>query len=151
MKTKYERKQDSREAWLRRLKMYWNTASFPRFTARLGEIFEVDFGENVGTEFSGRHLAICLKDSLPSDERILVIPLTTKYLEYNIADDDIVEVTSLNGTSIKAGASLHEARWISKLRIFRASKILEEPDTVVNPVKGCVIISKERQKRWTTL
>ena len=46
---------------------------------------------NPGTEFSGRHLAICLRDSVPSQEKMLVVPLTTKFKEYNIAEEDMIK------------------------------------------------------------
>jgi len=151
MSMKYQKKLDSREAWIRRLCGYWDSRSFPRFITRAGEIYEVDFGENVGTEFSGRHLAICLKDSNPSDEKMLVIPLTSKFIEYNIAEENIIKIVREDGTTIHAGVALHEARWISKLRIFRSSRILEESKEVLNPVKGYVKISKTTIKRWTTL
>lgn len=151
MNSKYKRKLDSREAWLRRQSIYWNSRSFPRLITRIGEIYEIDFGENIGTEFSGRHLAICLKDTLPSEEKMLVIPLTSKFIEYNINKEDVIKVNRKNGISIHAGVALHEARWISKIRIFRTSKILNDPKDTLNPVKGYVKISKTTLKRWTTL
>lgn len=147
----YENKINSREAWLKRLQKYWNSYSCPHFITRTGEIYEVDFGMNVGFEFSGRHLAICLQDTTPSQERMLVVPLTTKMDDYNISIEDIIETTSTNGKPIKAGVVLGEAIHISKLRIFRASKILEEPDEVVNPVKGYIKLTSKTVKRWANL
>lgn len=146
----YSHKVNSREAWLRRLQKYWSAYSFPQFISRVGEIYEVDFGMNVGLEFSGRHLAICLENTMPSQERMLVIPLTTKIEDYNISDDNIINITSSNNRVIKGGVVLGEATYISKLRIFRASKILGEPDTVTNPVKGSFKVSPQQLKRWTS-
>lgn len=151
MSKKYERKLNSRDAWLRRLKIYWNSRTFPRFITRIGEIYEIDFGENVGTEFSGRHLAICLRDSLPSDEKMLVIPLTSKFVEYNIAKENIIYLERANGIPIHAGVALGEAKWISKHRVFRSSKILDDKNEVVNPVKGYVKIDKTTLQRWLSL
>lgn len=146
----YQNKLDSREAWVRRLQIYWNNRSFPRFSARVGEIFEIDFGENVGTEFSGRHLAICLRDSTPSQERMFVVPLTTKYVDYNILDEDLISTTSTLGTPIAAGVVLNEARWVSKLRIFKISKILNEnPNAVVSVAKSKVDLTPEQIERWS--
>ena len=69
-----------RNSWLNRLtNYYWKYQSYPRFNTHIGDIIEVDFGENIGTEFSGRHLAICLSETTFSQERVLVIPLSTKY------------------------------------------------------------------------
>lgn len=147
----YENKKNSREAWIRRLSRYWEAYSFPKFISRIGEIYEIDFGMNVGLEFSGRHLAVCLQDTTPSQERMLVVPITTKMEDYNIAPEDIIATSSTNGKQIKGGVVLGEATHISKLRIFRASKILEEDDDIITPVKGKIKVSKEQLKRWTNL
>lgn len=144
----FSHKTNSREAWVRRLQKYWKTYSFPQFISRIGEIYEVDFGMNVGLEFSGRHLAVCLENTMPSQERMLVVPLTTKIDDYNISDDNIIDITSSNNRTIKGGVVLGEATYISKLRIFRASKILGEPETVTNPVKGVFKITPQQLKRW---
>lgn len=147
----YESKSNSRKAWVRRLQKYWDAYSFPQFITRVGEIYEVDFGMNVGLEFSGRHLAVCLQDTSPSQERMLVVPITTKIRDYNIAPDDIIKTTSTNGKLIQGGIALGEAMHISKLRIFRASKILDEDDSIVNPVKGKLKLTKSIIKRWASL
>ena len=147
----YEDKLNSREAWLRRLKIYWNSPSSPHFITRVGEIYEVDFGMNVGTEFSGRHLAICLKDTTPSQEKTIVIPMTTKFEAYNIAPVDMIETTAFNGKPIKAGVVLGEATWISKFRVFKASKILQDSDDANYLVKGFIEISNINLRRWLKL
>ena len=131
--------------------MYWDSPTAPHFITRVGEIYEVDFGMNPGTEFSGRHLAICLRDSVPSQEKMLVVPLTTKFKEYNIADEDMIETVSLNGKNIKAGVVLGEATWVSKFRVFECSKILEENPDTSKLVKGFIEISRTNLKRWSTL
>ena len=147
----YEDKINSREAWLRRLQIYWKSLSSPHFITRIGEIYEIDFGMNVGTEFSGRHLAICLRDSTPSQEKMLVVPLTTKFVQYNIADEDMIETVASNGKKIKAGIVLGEATWVSKFRVFGCSKILEENEGTYQLVKGYVEVSKKNLKRWSKL
>lgn len=148
----FENKKNSREAWLRRLQIYWNSPTAPHFITRLGEIYEVDFGMNPGTEFSGRHLAICLRDSVPSQEKMLVIPITTKFNEYNIAEEDIVETEATNtNKTIKGGVVLGEAKWVSKFRVFEQSRILEEKPDTSKIVKGFVKVSKADLKRWLIL
>ena len=147
----FENKKNSREAWLRRLQIYWNSPTSPHFITRTGEIYEVDFGMNPGTEFSGRHLAICLRDSVPSQEKMLVIPITTKFNEYNIADEDMIETKALNNRTIRGGVVLGEAKWISKFRIFECSKILNEHTDTSKLVKGFVNVSKQDLKRWLAL
>jgi mRNA-degrading endonuclease toxin of MazEF toxin-antitoxin module len=148
-----QKKIDAREAWLRRVQNYWNVVSFPKFNTRIGEIYEVDFGENVGTEFSGRHLAVCLLDTMPNQERTIVVPLTTKYEEYNIDPRNIIQTMSDTGVEIKAGVVLGEARWISKARIFRNSIILgEDASNILNKiVKGRVRVSRYQLTLWSRL
>ena len=119
-----ERKAYTREAYVKRLRYYWNAKNFPRICTHVGEIYEVDFGENVGSEFSGRHLAICLSDTTIHQDRVMVIPLTTKYKQYNLKH--IVDTTAFNGTRIHAGVMLNEATLISKLRLFQTSLIVGE-------------------------
>ena len=87
MRFKYSTKYNARQAFLRRLKCYWSAKGFPRFNTYIGEIYEIDFGENAGSEFSGRHLAICLSDTSIAEDRMLVIPITTKYEKYNFQDN----------------------------------------------------------------
>jgi uncharacterized protein YifN (PemK superfamily) len=144
-------KLDAREAWLRRLNIYWHKTVFPRFITRIGEIIEVDFGENVGTEFSGRHLAVCLSETTQYSDRVLVIPLTTKFEIYNLSNEDIIDTVSSSGKPIKAGVVIGEARWISKHRIFRVSKILDDSEFTSSFIKGRIEVTKEQLKRWKSL
>ena len=149
MRFKYSTKYNARQAFLRRLKCYWSAKGFPRFNTYIGEIYEIDFGENAGSEFSGRHLAICLSDTSIAEDRMLVIPITTKYEKYNFKD--VIECTSYSGIPIKGGVVLNEVRLISKLRVFSVSVILKEDknDKIV-PV-GRISITKEQLKRWRTI
>lgn len=143
-------KQDAREAYLKRLQIYWSLERPKRFNTHVGEIYEIDFGENVGDEFSGRHLGICLEDTSPSQTKTLVVPLTTKYAEYNIHEEDIIRTTALfDQRPIIAGVALGEARWISKLRIFPRSVILNEPlKYSFGCVKAVVEIDAKTLRRW---
>ena len=88
---------------------------------------------------------------MPSQEKMLVVPLTTKFEAYNIAEEDIIETISNNGKSIKAGVVLGEATWVSKFRVFECSKILDENPDTSKLVKGSIEISKQDLKRWSTL
>lgn len=145
-------KNDAREAFLKRLKLYWELEPH-RFLTRVGEIYEIDFGENIGDEFSGRHLGVCLSDTTASQSKVLVIPLTTKYTQYNIHKNDIVRTLApYSGKEIVAGAVLGEARWISKLRIFPRSLILDEPpNTFLEYAKASIEIDKRTLSRWRKL
>lgn len=113
-----------KEAFLRRLQHYWTLKTFPRLCTHVGDIYEVDFGENVGSEFSGRHLAICLSETGVHQDRVLVIPLTTKFKEYNL--EHVIKTKSYNNKIIHAGVMLNEVRLVSKCRLFSKSLILEE-------------------------
>ena len=141
------KKQHNREAFLRRLDCYWKAKGFPRLCTHVGEIYEIDFGENVGSEFSGRHLAICLSESTIHQDRVMVVPLTTKFKQYNLKH--VVKTKSYNGKIIHAGVMLNEAKLVSKLRIFQTSLILDEveEDDGVSAV-GFVKLSKTQLKEF---
>ena len=118
-------KEYARSAWLKRQQRYWDSTKGPRFNTHIGEIYEVDFGMNIGDEFSGRHLALCLSDTTHSEERMTVIPLSTKYMEYNLQYE--IHVTSyVDDKPIDAGVVLDEPRLISKLRVAQL-EILSSP------------------------
>ena len=114
-----------RKRWISKIQNIWDVNYQPRFEARTGEIYEVEFGENVGDEFSGRHFAMVLQNSSPSNSKVLVIPITSRYEEYN--SKYTIRVTSnVDSQIIEGGFVLGEARWISKQRINRYSAILKE-------------------------
>lgn len=124
IKTKRQVKQD---CWIERLKVYWSYTKEPVFNTRVGEIYEVDFGENVGSEFSGLHLAICLKNTKPTENRMLVVPLSSKYKEFNL--EHVIKVPSkVPNQTIEAGVVLGEAQLVSKHRVRRISTILREAE-----------------------
>jgi hypothetical protein len=153
MEQQPNKKEDARAAYLKRLQIYWGYQGPHKFNTHVGDIYEVDFGENVGDEFSGRHLGICLEDTSPSQTKVTVIPLTTKYAKYNIRGDDLIETTSIIGNvPIVAGVVVGEAKRISKIRIFPRSTILEEPpDATLCYAKAYVKLDKRTVKRWRTL
>lgn len=149
-----EAKLKARTNWITRQQSYWNNMAFPRYITRIGEIYEIDFGENIGTEFSGVHLAVCLSNTSPDQERVLVIPLTTKYMEYNVNPKDIVCTRATNGAMIKAGAVIGEAKWISKKRIFKVSYILgesQEDAYRLNITKGVIKVPDWLLEKWSKL
>lgn len=120
-------KKRKRKKWLEKLQFLWKVTKTCKFNANIGEIYEVDFGENVGDEFSGLHLAICLKESKLTEETMLVVPLTTKYRQLNIRE--IIDVPSrVRGQRIKAGVCLGNAMYVSKRRVNISSIILKEKD-----------------------
>ena len=125
MKQFKTKKQEKQERWLKRLKIYWSYLKEPVFNTRVGEIYEVDFGENIGSEFSGLHLALCLKDTKPTENRMLVVPLSSKYKEFNL--EHVIKVSSrIPNEVIEAGVVVGEAQLISKHRVRKVSDILNE-------------------------
>lgn len=141
-----------RKKWLEKLQFLWSITKTCKFNANIGEIYEVDFGENVGAEFSGLHLAICLKESKLTEETMLVVPLTTKYRQLNIRD--IIDVPSrVRGQRIKAGVCVGNAMYVSKRRINISSVILKEK---ANPSNyqvsvGYVRLSPEQIEKYRRL
>lgn len=143
--TEYQTKRKmSKEAYLRRLENYWKVRNFPRIHTHVGEIYEIDFGENVGSEFSGRHLAICLSETTISQDRMMVIPLTTKFKQYNL--EYVIKTTSYNGKEIHAGIMLNEAKLVSKIRIFDKSLILDEIEDDGIRAVGKIKLTKQQIK-----
>lgn len=144
---RYDRQRSAREAYLRRLQCYWKSRSPMRFNTYIGEIYEVDFGENVGSEFSGRHLGICLNNTKITEDRVLIIPITSAYIKYNLTD--IVECTSfVDDKPIKGGVVLNEARFVSKIRIFKTSNILQESEDDMRIAVGQVKLTEEQLERF---
>ena len=141
-----ERKQINRESYLRRLDSYWKAKNFPRLYTHIGEIYEVDFGENVGSEFSGRHLAICLSETTIHQDRMMVVPLTTKFKQYNLKH--VVNTKAFNGKTIQAGIMVDEARLISKLRLFQTSLILDEVEDDGVYAVGKIKLTKAQVKEF---
>lgn len=62
-----------------------------------GCIIYVDFGINIGKEFSGPHFAVVLnKQDNPKNEKLTVIPLTSKHHKHTVPLSDTISESSLN-------------------------------------------------------
>lgn len=123
-----------RKRWISKIQHIWDIDYKVKFEARTGEIYEVEFGENIGDEFSGRHFAMVLQNSSPSNSKVLVIPITSRFEEYN-SKHKIKITSNVNNQIIEGGFVLGEARWISKQRINKYSAILKEnPDDPIRCV-----------------
>lgn len=115
----------ARDCWIKRLQAIWNNNYNCKFQCMTGEIYEVEFGENIGDEFSGLHFAMVLQNSSPSNSKVLVIPISSRVDEYNI--QYTLDVESYVGDNrITGGFVMGEAKWISKQRILKYSKIFKE-------------------------
>lgn len=115
----------SRGCWIKRIQDIWKANYNCKFQCRTGEIYEVEFGENIGDEFSGLHFAMVLQNSSPSNSKVLVVPISSRIDEYNI--QFTIDVESYVGDNrITGGFVIGEAKWISKQRITKYSKIFKE-------------------------
>jgi len=115
----------SRNCWLKRIQNIWNSNYNCKFQCNTGEIYEIEFGENIGDEFSGLHFGMVLQNSSPSNSKVLVIPISSRIEEYNIKYTLDVE-SYVEGNRISGGFVMGEAKWISKQRILKYSKIFKE-------------------------
>ena len=94
-----------------------------RYDLKKSEIYEIDFGLNVNTEFSNRHYGVVIKDSSEYNPQVLVCPLKTNHKgPHPRSDVDIGYVDDLNSghTTI---AVINQIRPIDKLRIYTQHRI----------------------------
>lgn len=137
-----------RNTWKISQDFLWNRNYDRMFNAHAGDIFEVQFGENIGNEFSGIHLAICLKDSRVSDSMITVVPISTHDNQYSLQHKINVK-SYVNDKMIVGGVVIGEAKSISKLRINKTSCILEEDENDLNICVGHYDITEEEIKLFS--
>ena len=107
--------------WLIRQNEYAKYAEKNKTVMRLnaGEIYEVDFGINVNAEFSYRHYALVLADSLENNPLVLVCPLKSNNKGAHPASDINLGYISCLDTTHESLAVINQIRTIDKLRIFR--------------------------------
>lgn len=88
------------------------------YTLRQGEVYEVDFGRNVGSEINERHYAVILHDSNDSSQNVLVCPLTTKSSEGG--ENALINIGRLPGlvTIDDSFAKISQVRSVDKVRIY---------------------------------
>lgn len=88
------------------------------YTLKQGEVYEVDFGRNVGSEINERHYAVILHDSNDSSQNVLVCPLTTKSSEGG--ENALINIGRLPGlvTIDDSFAKISQVRSVDKVRIY---------------------------------
>ena len=111
--------------WLRKMVEYIRlSATYElRYLLKRGEIYEIDFGVNINSEFSNRHYGVVLVDSGPKNPLVLVCPLKTNHTGGHKRSDvvlGIVEDLSENAETI---AVVNQVRAIDKFRILRKNQI----------------------------
>ena len=107
--------------WLIRQNEYAKFAERSKLNIRLkaGEIYEVDFGINVNAEFSYRHYALVLADSLENNPLVLVCPLKSNNKGAHPASDINLGIIDCLDSDHESLAVINQIRTIDKLRIFR--------------------------------
>ena len=107
--------------WLIRQNEYAKYAEKNKLSmiVRAGEIYEVDFGVNVNAEFSYRHYALVLADSLESNPLVLVCPLKSNTKgPHPFSDINLGYIEALDSDH-ESLAVINQIRTIDKLRIFK--------------------------------
>lgn len=106
--------------WVKRQYGYTNYlyANSLRYKLKRGEVYEVDFGRNVGSELNERHYAVVLHDSNELSQNVLVCPLTTKHSEGG--DNALINIGRLPDivTVDDSFAKISQIRTIDKVRIY---------------------------------
>ncbi len=99
-----------------------------RYKIRQGEVYEIDFGRNVGSELNERHYAVVLHHSDEDAQNIVVVPLTTK-IHYSYGE--AIELGYLEGirTNEKSYAKISQIRTVDKARIYLRPIISERSET----------------------
>ncbi len=82
-----------------------------------GEVYEIDFGRNIGSELNERHYAVVLHHSDVDAQNIVVIPLTTKQ---HYSYGEAIEIGYLPNvdTTEKSYAKISQIRTVDKARIY---------------------------------
>lgn len=114
--------------WMRRQIEYINfSEKFKlRYDLKKGEIYEIDFGLNINSEFSNRHYGVVLKDSNEFNPQVLVCPLKSNHRgPHPRSDLDIGYIKDLHSTRTTL-AIINQIRSIDKLRIYTNHKIGSE-------------------------
>lgn len=88
-----------------------------RYHIKQGEVYEIDFGRNVGSELNERHYAVVLHNSDVEAQNIVVVPLTTK-VHYSYGE--AIDLGFLPGvkTSERSYAKISQIRTVDKARIY---------------------------------
>lgn len=88
-----------------------------RYQINQGEVYEIDFGRNVGSELNERHYAVVLHNSDPEAQNIVVVPLTSK-IHYSYGEAiDLGYLPNIN-TDEKSYARVSQIRTVDKVRIY---------------------------------
>ncbi|HKM02698.1 MAG TPA: type II toxin-antitoxin system PemK/MazF family toxin [Bacilli bacterium] len=106
--------------WIKRLHGYTTFlyANTLRYKLKHGEVYEIDFGRNVGSELNERHYAVVLHDSNELSQNVIVCPLTTKFSDGG--ENALINIGRLPGiiTVDDSFAKISQIRTVDKVRIY---------------------------------
>lgn len=88
-----------------------------RYKINQGEVYEIDFGRNVGSELNERHYAVVLHHSDVEAQNIVVIPLTTK-IHYSYGEAIELGYLPEVRTNEISYAKISQIRTVDKARIY---------------------------------
>lgn len=117
--------------WLKKMIEYIDVSSVYelRYDLKKGEIYEVDFGIGINSEFSNRHYAVVLVDSKPFNPLVLVCPLKTNHTGGHRRSDVNIGIVEDLSKERETLAVVNQIRTIDKFRIQRKNLIgLKRPE-----------------------
>ena len=103
-------------------KKYFHKAALPQLNR--GDIILVELGENIGAEFSGRHYCVVLRDCAESNDKIFVLPLTSKRPKaYNDSKDTIyVKFNKIYGLGNSSDGTIWKTCYANILNVRNIDK-----------------------------
>lgn len=121
---KFELEYYKKYEWIKRLMNYWEFDTMIRMEIFPFEIYEFDFGNNIGSEFSGRHYGVALNYSNEENPLICVAPLKT-YKEGKARHHSIVLLGKIDGlaTNRDTCCCINQIVSLDKMRIFNKELI----------------------------
>ncbi|MCD8195373.1 MAG: type II toxin-antitoxin system PemK/MazF family toxin [Coprobacillus sp.] len=130
--------------WMKRQLQYQSYARMGElhWAVKKGEVYEIDWGLNVNSEFSYRHYGIVLADSNEFNPLVIMCPLkTNKNGPHPNSDIDLGHIEGL-GTPYSSLAVVNQIRSIDKIRIYTKQAIGERKpysDDAVTKVDDSVV------------
>ena len=116
--------------WMRRQSEYamFGSKYRLRYNLKKGEIYQVDWGINVNSEYSAISYGVVVADSSPYNPLVLMCPLKSKKAIFGITSRNSVELGIVPELrkAFPFVALVNQIRPIDKLRILRQGKTMDE-------------------------
>lgn len=133
IKTNYDIRKRSHEiSREKQIKGFSPLLDLEKEKAKRGEIFYIDFGVNIGSEYRYHHFGIVIR---VEGKLAIVVPLTSKNTSYNKNNPLVVNLGLINNMPIQTDsyALINQIRSVSRARLKRivkgsgSSKIIYRP------------------------